>query len=234
MRYKNNIHSSIANATAFTKKLEKVIITLTTGRTGYNNKDALLIEFGTDDSYSDYATTMSTVSGQAVYEIYPDTQDYTYVSISHNMPSYTVYVASIEYVFVNKVTVEESMNVYANKGKLANKIITWTGTDFTFRNEQYNSTSAIRTTDSDHFRCYAKSKTVISGNNGAQITNVVITTTGSSYASALKNSVNNSLYNVTVSGSVVTITPIAGPVDSIEIIASAQWRLKKLVVTCEK
>ena len=75
---------------------------------------------------------------------------------------------------------------------------------------------------------------MISGNAGAQITNVVITTTGSSYATALKNSVNKSLYNVTVSGSVVTITPIAGPVDSIEIVASAQWRLNKIVVTCEK
>ncbi len=234
MRYKNSVHSSIANATAFTKKLEKVVITLSDGKTGYSNADALLVEFGTDDTYSDYATTMSTVAGQAVYEIYPDAQDYTYVSISHNMPSYTVYVASIEYVFVEKVVVEESMNVYANKGKLTNKVITWAGTDFTFRNEQYNSSSAIRTSDSNHFRCYASSKTVVSGNNGAQITKVVITTTGTSYATALNNSVNKSLYTVEVSGSVVTITPIAGAVDSIEIVASAQWRLDKIVVTCEK
>lgn len=140
MRYKNNIHSSIANATAFTKKLEKVIITLTTGRTGYNNKDALLIEFGTDNSYSDYATTMSTVSGQAVYEIYPDTQHYTYVSISHNMPSYTVYVASIEYVYVSEPELCEqytfgSLNLtgYTNnkslsvKEELSGKSVTITG-----------------------------------------------------------------------------------------------------------
>ena len=140
MRYKNNIHSSIANVTAFAKKLEKVVITLSNGKTGYNNKDALLIEFGTDDSYSDYATTMSTVSGQAVYEIYPDAQDYTYVSISHNMPSYTVYVASIEYVYVSEPELCEqytfgSLNLtgYTNnkslsvKEELSGKSVTITG-----------------------------------------------------------------------------------------------------------
>lgn len=141
-----------------------------------------------------------------------------------------------EKVAVGPVIVEESMNVYANKGKLANKIITWAGTDFTFRNEQYKSTSAIRTSDSSHFRCYASSKTVISGNDGAKIAKIVITTTGSSYATALKNSVNASLYTVAVSGSgsVVTITPKNGAVDFVEIVASAQWRLNKIVVTCEK
>lgn len=140
MRYKNNIHSSICNVTPFDKKLEKVIITLSSYGTGYSNKDALLIEFGTDDSYSDYATTMSTVKGQAVYEIYPDVQDYAYVSISHNMPSYTIYVASIEFVYVpDPVLCEQytfgSLNLtgYTNnkslsvKEELSGKSVTITG-----------------------------------------------------------------------------------------------------------
>lgn len=135
-----------------------------------------------------------------------------------------------EKVSLEPVIEEESMNVYANKGKLANKVITWTGTNFTFRNEQYNSSSAIRTSDSSHFRCYAGSKTVISGNDGAKITQIVITSTESKYVTALKNSVNKSLYTVESNGNVVTITPVDGSVDAIEIVASAQWRLNKIVV----
>ena len=151
MRYKNNIHSSICNVTPFGKKLEKVVITLSNGKTGYNNANALLIEFGTDDTYSDYATTMSTVSGQAVYEIYPDAPDYTYVSISHNMSSYTVYVASIEFVYVAEPELCEqytfgSLNLtgYTNnkslsvKEELSGKNVTITG----HQAQITNSTSA--------------------------------------------------------------------------------------------
>ena len=126
---------------------------------------------------------------------------------------------------------DESLNIYANKGSLSNKVITWNGTNFTFQNQQYNSSSAIRTSDTDHFRCYASSKTVVTSKNNAKISKIVITCTSSSYASALSNSVDKSLYTATVSGSTVTITPNSGKVGTIEIVASAQWRLKKIVVS---
>ena len=92
---------------------EEIIITLTAGQTGYSNKDALVIEFGTDDTYSDYKTTMSTVKGQAEYVITPDSQEYTYVRITHNI-SYTVYVASIEYVYVQGPEVVATFDFGAN------------------------------------------------------------------------------------------------------------------------
>lgn len=139
-----------------------------------------------------------------------------------------------EKVAVAPTIVEESMSIAANKGKLSGKTISWTGTNFTLINEQHNSSSAIRTSDSNHFRCYQGSKTTISGNDGAKVSQVVITCTGSSYATALVSSINANLYTVEVNDLVITITPKDGAVDSIEIVATKQWRLNNIVVFCEK
>ena len=131
----------------------------------------------------------------------------------------------------NPVLKTDSLDIKANKGTLASNIITWTSTNFVFRNEKYNSSNAIRTSDTDHFRCYANSKTVIEGKNGAMISQIVITTTSNSYATALNNSVDSTKYTVSVSGSIVTIVPKTGNVDKIEIVASAQWRLNTIAVS---
>ena len=139
-----------------------------------------------------------------------------------------------EKVAVAPTIVEESMSIAANKGKLSGKTISWTGTNFTLKNEQHNSSSAIRTSDSNHFRCYQGSKTTISGNDGAKVSQVVITCTGGSYATALVSSIKANLYTVEVNGLVITITPKDGAVDSIEIVAAKQWRLNNIVVFCEK
>ena len=126
------------------------------------------------------------------------------------------------------------MSVAASEGVLEGTSISWTGTNFTLKNEQHNSSSAIRTSDSNHFRCYAGSKTTISGNDGAKVSQVVITCTGSSYATALNNSIDKTLYTVEVNDLVITITPKDGAVDSIEIVTGKQWRLNNIVVFCEK
>lgn len=126
--------------------------------------------------------------------------------------------------------VEESMNIYANKGVLSNKRISWVGENFEFINEQHKSSSAIRTSDKDHFRMYASSKTTISGVDGATITKVVITCTSASYATALKGATFENDVTVTVSGSVVTIVVNGDAIDKLSIVMKSQSRLKKVEI----
>ncbi len=147
----------------------------------------------------------------------------------------------IDHTYVNGVcscgavqgveAVTESMNIYANKGTLANKTITWVFGNITFTNAQNTSSTAIRTSDTNHFRAYAGSKTTISCPN---MTKIVITCESSSYAAACKNALTTAGVTATVSGSVVTITVNSGTVDSIELVAKAQWRLSKIEITYNK
>ena len=128
-----------------------------------------------------------------------------------------------------EVTVEKtvSMDIFANKGNLINKIITWTSGDVTVSNAQGSATSAILTTDANMFRVYANSTFTVSASN---IKKVVITCTSTSYASACQTSFKNAGYNASVNGSVVTIV-LATPADSISAKASAQFRINKIEVT---
>lgn len=128
--------------------------------------------------------------------------------------------------------ITESMSIFANKGTLANKVITWTSTNFTVSNAQASSPSAIRTIDTDHFRCYAKSELTIAALNGCTLSQVVVTCTSSSYASALMNHFKNSDYTASVSGSVVTVT--CSNVESITITHAAQVRINNVEVTLVK
>ena len=144
----------------------------------------------------------------------------------------------IDHTYVNGVcscgavqgveNVTESMNIYANKGTVSGTTITWTSGDVTFTNAQNTSSTAIRTSDSDHFRAYQGSKTTISCSN---ITKVVITCTSSSYATVCANSLTTAGATATVNGSVVTITVTSGTLDSIELVATGQWRLNNVEVT---
>ena len=112
------------------------------------------------------------------------------------------------------------------------KSISWTSDNFTITNEQAGSTTAIRTSDSDHFRVYQSSKLTIASNDNQQITQVVITCTSADYATACANSFNAiSGISATASGTTVTITVDAGSVTSITATATKQFRIKTLVVT---
>ena len=95
--------------------------------------------------------------------------------------------------------VTETMNVYGTNGSLDNKVITWTGTNFTFSNAQGSSTSAIRTSDSDHYRIYANSTITLTAHNGKKFKKVVFTCTSSDYATVLKKTLGSS---ASASGSV--------------------------------
>ena len=108
--------------------------------------------------------------------------------------------------------------------------ISWTSGDITVTNKK--GSTAIRTSDSDHYRVYSGSTVTISV-NGGKIKTVVITCTSGSYATVMQTSAKNAGYTATVSGSVVTIT-LAEGVESITFTASAQTRLNKVEVTYTK
>ena len=126
-----------------------------------------------------------------------------------------------------------SLNIFANKGVKVDKVINWTSGDVTVSNAQASSSTAIRTSDSDHYRVYKNSELTISANGGT-IKKIVITCAGGDYATALKNSLNTTGVTATVSGSVVTIAVTDANVDSIFFVATEQIRINKVEVTYTK
>ncbi len=130
-------------------------------------------------------------------------------------------------IFASAAETSVEMPIIANQGTMGTKEISWTSGAVTFKNRQASSSTAIRTSDSDHFRIYASSAADIIC-TGGNITKIVLTATSSSYATVLKDSVGA---EATVSGSTVTIT-LATPAASYTIAKmTAQTRINKVVVT---
>lgn len=136
-----------------------------------------------------------------------------------------------EYVDPSVQVITESLSIIATEGVLAsdNNSISWTGTNFICTNVK--GTTAIRTSDTDHYRVYQNSTFKLTTIE-KKFTKVVITCTSASYATTLKTSAANSNYTASVSGSVVTIT-CATPVDEISVKASAQFRINKVEATLQ-
>lgn len=131
--------------------------------------------------------------------------------------------------YENAESSKVTMNIFANTGTLNGKSISWTQDGFTVTNNQASSTSAIRTSDSDHFRVYAKSELVFTSSNKT-FDKVVVTCSSASYVTALETSAKNAGLTATVSGSVVTISTSASTTAMPTINASAQIRIKKVEV----
>ena len=124
--------------------------------------------------------------------------------------------------------ITETLNVFAKEGTLSNKVITWESDNFTLSNAQASSQTAIRTSDSDHYRIYAKSILTFTAKNGYKITKIVITCTGTSYVNAMENSLTGS----TASGSIVTWEGTAAA--EVSATMTAQSRINKVEVTLAK
>lgn len=126
-------------------------------------------------------------------------------------------------------SVTETLEIKATTGDLASDSgsISWTGTNFTCTN--IKGSTAIRTTDSDHFRVYANSSLKFTGLNEKKFTKLVVTCTSSSYATVLKNGTWSSGVSVSVSGSDVTIT--STDLSEISVTVSAQTRINNVVAT---
>ena len=125
----------------------------------------------------------------------------------------------------------EEISLAGSTGTLAADVssISWSGEYFTFTNTKGGT--AIRTSDSDHYRVYAGSGITISTKNNETISKIVITCTSASYATVCQTSFNNAGHqSVTVSGSIVTII-LANSPTSITATASAQTRFKTVAIT---
>lgn len=131
--------------------------------------------------------------------------------------------------YVSQDAVTVTMNIFANKGTMGTKSISWTQEGFTVTNNQASSSNAIRTSDSDHFRLYAKSELIFTSSSKT-FEKVVVTCTGSSYVSALQESAKKAGLTATVSGNDVTISTSSPTTAMPTITMSAQSRIKKVVV----
>lgn len=141
-------------------------------------------------------------------------------------------VASVECEYVNPEAPQPTIvevSVTGTTGTLASDSgsISWTEDDFTVTNVK--GSTAIRTSDSDHYRVYANSTLKFTALEKT-ISKVVVTCTNSSYATALSTSATNAGLTATVSGSVVTITS-ASALTEMSMTASAQIRISKVVAT---
>ena len=142
-------------------------------------------------------------------------------------------VASVECEYVNPDApqpISETLNIYGNTGVLGTDVISWTGEYFTCTNEKASSSTAIRNSDSDHYRVYAKSVLTFTAVEDKAFTKVVVTCTSSSYATVLSNSLTSTGATASVSGSVVTIT-CSTPLSEITFTATAQTRINTVVAT---
>lgn len=121
------------------------------------------------------------------------------------------------------------MDIKGTTGTLAgdSNSITWTSGDVTFTN--IKGGTAIRTSDSNHYRAYSGSGMTISVAEGT-ISKVVITCV-SGYQDEMETSFTNAGYTVSTSGTTVTVT---GSGSSFTATASAQTRLSKIAVTYTK
>ncbi len=132
------------------------------------------------------------------------------------------------------VTIQtETMQIIGSTGTLAsdNSSISWASESQNFDFVNTKGSTAIRTSDTGHYRVYQNSTSVISAKNGCLISKIVITCTSSDYATACANSVTDEGVTATVNGTEVTITVTSGYVTSIEIGATAQWRLSKVEIS---
>ena len=131
------------------------------------------------------------------------------------------------YVAQGTVTVE--MDIFANKGTLSGKSISWTKDGFTVTNNQASSTTAIRSSDTNHYRVYAKSVLNFTAANDKTFKTIVVNCE-SGYADDLKNSTYPSGVTASYSGNVVTITA-TNPVSEISITIGTQTRINKVTTT---
>lgn len=136
-------------------------------------------------------------------------------------------VATYASTFVTK-----TMNIFGDTGtKDGDTSIYWSDSNIRFTNNKAGSTTAIRTSDTDHYRCYAKSQIVISCENSINlITNIQLTCTGSSYVDALKNALSGDGYTASSSGTIVTVD-FTNPTSSVSGTLTAQTRVKQISVT---
>ena len=126
-------------------------------------------------------------------------------------------------------TITETFTLIAGtNGTTGTKTISWVSGNVTIRNDQGKSTTSIRTSDSDHYRIYAKSDLIVSA-NGGNIKTIKFTCTSNDYATVLAGSLTSTGATASASGSVVTVT-VTADLSEVTFTASAQTRIKSAEV----
>lgn len=130
---------------------------------------------------------------------------------------------------------EQTVAIAASTGALASNSlsISWSGNNVTVVSEKDTSTTDIRTSDTNHYRCYAGSKLTISGKNEEKISKIVITATEAKHANVLAGSLVTAGVSAVADGSTVTITVDEGTVDAVVFSCTAQTRINNVVVYYE-
>ena len=107
--------------------------------------------------------------------------------------------------------------------------ISWSGTNYEVVNYKDNSTTAIRTSDSDHFRIYVGNEFYVRGKDGALMSQVVINSVSSYLINNTANVVDAG-WTVSANGTTITYTA-AEPSAELHISIGKQSRIKQVVIT---
>ena len=156
-----------------------------------------------------------------------DVKTETVKALGHN------YVDGICSVCGEAQPLEVTIETFANTGVLdGTASISWTNGGFQFTAYKAGSSSAIRTSDADHFRVYAHNKVVVSGLNGELLTKVQFNATSASYATVL-GGCSAEGWVASVDDTVVTFTATAANgAESLTIEdVSAQTRVSSVIIT---
>ena len=123
----------------------------------------------------------------------------------------------------------DTLNIFGSNGTMSsdNNSISWATDKVTVINTK--GSTAIRTSDSDHFRVYANSEVDISVDEGL-ISKIVFTITESKYVSPMVESINQ-VDGCSATNSGNTVTVIVNNLQTITFTATAQTRINKVEVT---
>ena len=143
----------------------------------------------------------------------------------------TLLVSSFVIGAITASAADEAITVTGKTGKLdGSSSISWSGTNYKVVNYKNSSSTAIRTTDSDHFRVYVGNKFTVSGQNGEKISKVVITSESSYLISNSSNTYEEG-WTLTINGTTATYTANNGAASVLSIIIGKQSRVTKVVIT---
>ena len=121
----------------------------------------------------------------------------------------------------------ETITLAGSTGTVSGESISWSSGNLSFTANKNTSSNDIRTTDTDHFRLYVGFSATLNCSAG-NITKIVMTATGSSYAVAPTGS-DGSVG--TVSGTTITIVPKESSNTYTIPSITKQTRIKSIIVT---
>ena len=122
-----------------------------------------------------------------------------------------------------------SISVLGTTGTLASDklSISWTGGNYSVVNYKASSSTAIRNSDSAHYRVYVGSEFVVSGGAMSQ---VVIKSVSSYLFNNSANKVSDG-WTVSANGNDITYTATSGSADELKITIGKQSRLTEVIIT---